>query len=169
MPQTAEDLILDKRAITSFRKKCRENSKKVVLAQGVFDILHPGHLKFLEKSRECGDELIVGINHDAYARTKGDNRPIQNEHDRAYLIAGFKCVSCVHIFSNDMDLIRLIEPDIFIMSTTASKTVEARSDLQQAVIELGGKIIVFDAFSATHSTQMIENIAKGKIFYEQIK
>ncbi|OQX58370.1 MAG: hypothetical protein B5M52_05630 [Helicobacteraceae bacterium 4484_230] len=169
MSLRAEDLILNESEIKRFREKCKKDSRKVVLAQGVFDILHPGHLKFLEKSRECGDELIVGINYDTYARTKGDNRPIQREHDRAYLIAGFKCVSRVYIFSNDMDLIKLVEPDIFIMSTTASKTIEERADLQQAVIELGGKIVVFDAFSETHSTLIIESIANGKLLFEQMK
>lgn len=154
----AEELILDELGLKKFRNECRENSKKVVLAQGVFDILHPGHLKFLEKSRECGDILIVGINDDAFARTKGDNRPIQNEHDRAHLIAGFESVSCVHIFSDNVDLIRLVQPDFFIMSTAASETVEERADLQTLVRKMGGQIIIFDAFSATHSTKVIEKI-----------
>ena len=153
-----EELILNKSELKKFRDECRKNSKKVVLAQGVFDILHPGHLKFLEKSRECGDILIVGINDDAFARTKGNNRPIQGEYDRAHLIAGFKCVSCVHIFSDDIDLIRLVQPDIFIMSTAASETIEECVDQQQLVREQGGQIIIFDAFSTTHSTTIIENI-----------
>ena len=154
----AEELILDELDLKKFRDECRENSKKVVLAQGVFDILHPGHLKFLEKSRECGDILIVGINNDAFARTKGDNRPIQGEHDRAHLIAGFESVSCVHIFSDNVDLIRLVQPDFFIMSTAASETVEERADLQTLVRKMGGQIIIFDAFSTTHSTKVIEKI-----------
>ena len=75
----------------------KKNSKKVVLVTGVFDILHKGHLKFLENARECGDVLIVGINDDEYVRkSKGNSRPIQDEYDRAYLIAGFECVSLVH-------------------------------------------------------------------------
>ncbi len=153
-----EELILVKSELKKFRDACRKNSKKVVLAQGVFDILHPGHLKFLEKSRECGDVLIVGINYDAFARTKGDDRPIQGEHDRAYLVAGFECVSCVHIFSDNIDLIRLVQPDFFVMSTAASETIEERADLQQLVRKLGGQIIIFDAFSTTHSTKLIEKM-----------
>ena len=161
MSLRAENLILNDLEIKKFRKRCRKDLKKVVLAQGVFDILHPGHLKFLEKSRECGDELIVGINYDAYARTKGENRPIQGEHVRAYLIAGFRCVSRVCIFSDDMDLIKLIEPDVFIMSTTASNSIKERAHLQQAVKELGGEIVIFDAFSKTHSTYIIDSIANA--------
>ena len=154
----AKDLILDKSKLKKFRDECRKNSKKVVLATGVFDILHPGHLKFLEKSRECCDILIVGINDDAFARTKGDDRPIQCEHDRAHLIAGFECVSCVYIFSDDLDLIQLVQPDFFVMSTTASKTVEERMDRQLLVRKLGGQIIILDAFSTTHSTDIRDNI-----------
>jgi len=153
-----EELILDKSELKKFCNECRKNSKKVVLAQGVFDILHPGHLKFLEKSRECGDVLVVGINNDAFARTKGDNRPIQGEYDRAHLVAGFECVSCVHIFSDNIDLIRLVQPDFFVMSTAASETIEERADLQLLVRKLGGQIIVFDAFSTTHSTKIIEKM-----------
>ena len=168
MSLKAKDLILNDSEIKKFRKKCKEDLKKVVLAQGVFDILHPGHLRFLEKSRECGDELIVGINYDTYAKTKGENRPIQGEHDRAYLIAGFRCVSRVCIFSDDMDLIKLIEPDIFIMSTTASNSIEERAHLQRAVKELGGKIVIFDAFSKTHSTYIIDSIANSGKYYTGI-
>ncbi|MGB5965296.1 MAG: adenylyltransferase/cytidyltransferase family protein [Sulfurimonadaceae bacterium] len=158
MTTKAEELILDRLGLEKFRTECKKNSKRVVLAQGVFDILHPGHLKFLEKSRECGDVLIVGINDDAFARTKGDDRPIQGEYDRAHLVAGFECVSGVHIFSDDMDLIQLVQPDFFIMSTATSETVEERIDQQQAVEELGGKIVVFDAFSTLHSTEIIEKL-----------
>ena len=154
----AEDLIFNESELKKFRDECRKSSKKVVLAQGVFDILHPGHLKFLEKSRECGDILIVGINDDIFARKKGDGRPIQNEHERAHLLAGFKSVSCVHIFSDNVDLIRLVQPDFFIMSTAASETVEARAELQQLVRKLGGQIIIFDAFCTTNSTKIIEKI-----------
>jgi len=151
-----------------FCDQCRENSKSIVLATGVFDILHPGHLKFLEKSREYGDVLIVGINADIFARGKGVNRPIQNENERAYLISGFKCVNYVHIFDDGgrtMNLMRLVKPDIFIMSKTSQRKPEDRTEEFEVMKELGGKVIVFDAFSISHSTTIIENIIQknGKI------
>ncbi len=154
-------LIFKELELKIFCDKCRENSKSIVLATGVFDILHPGHLKFLEKSREYGDVLIVGINDDIFAREKGMNRPIQNENDRAYLISGFKCVNYVHIFdrgNRGMDLIQLVQPDIFIMSKTSQNKPEDRTELFELMRELGGKVIVFDAFSTSHSTDIIDNI-----------
>ena len=157
---TMDKLILNASELVKFRDGYRKNAKKVVLATGVFDILHPAHLKFLEKSREYGDVLIVGINDDDFARKKGANRPVQNEYDRAYLIAGFSCVSCVHIFDNGddaRDILRLIKPDVYIMSTTSSQRPEDRSQ-HELIREIGGKVIVFDAFSTTHSTTIIEKI-----------
>ena len=157
----AEDFIYDEAEIKKFRDECRKYSKKVVLATGVYDILHPGHLKFLEKSRACGNVLIVGINDDAFARKKGKNRPVQNEYDRAYLISGFECVSCVHIFDNSdhgKNLIRLVEPDVYIMSRTSEEKPEERTEHFALIKELGGEVVVLDACSTTHSTQMIEQL-----------
>ncbi len=158
----SEDLIIDEAELKKLRDEYRKNSKKVVLATGVYDILHPGHLKFLEKARECGDVLIVGINNDAFARKKGNNRPIQNEQERAQLIAGFKCVSFVHIFDNSdhgKNLIRLIQPDIYIMSTTSEEKPEARAEHFELIRDLGGKVVSFGACSTTHSSQIIEKIS----------
>ena len=161
MIKTSEDFILDEVELKKLRDEYRRNSKKVVLATGVYDILHPGHLKFLEKSRECGDVLIVGINDDAFARKKGTNRPIQNEQDRAQLIAGFRCVNFVHIFDNSdnaKNLIRLVQPDIYIMSSTSEEKPKDRTEHLELIRDLGGKVVVFDACSGTHSSKIIEKI-----------
>lgn len=160
----AEELILEESELKKFCDECRENSKKIVLASGVYDILHPGHLKFLEKSREYGDVLIVAINDDNFARKKGPNRPIQNEHDRAYLIAGFECVNRVYIFDRgngcniDMDLLRLVQPNVYIMSRTSENKPENRTEHFAFLRELGGKVVIFDTCSTTHSSTIIEKI-----------
>lgn len=158
-------MMLKESKLKIFCDECKENSKKIVLATGVFDILHPGHLKFLEKSREYGDVLIVGINDDNFARGKGVNRPIQNENDRAYLMSGFKCVNYVHIFdrgNRGMDLIRLVQPDVFIMSTTSQDKPKDRTELFELMSELGGRVVVFDAFHPSHSTDIIDKIIINK-------
>ena len=162
-------MIFNELELTVFRENCRKKSKKVVFASGVYDILHLGHLRFLEKAKACGDVLIVGINDDAFARAKGINRPIQNEKNRASLIAGFKCVNGVHIFDNGddaKDIIRLVQPDVYIMSTTSSEKPDERSQHFELVKKLGGKVVVFDACSTSHSTTIIEKLeAQGENNY----
>lgn len=155
----ADDFIFNESELKTFRDDCRKNNKKVVLATGVYDILHLGHLKFLEQSREHGDVLIVAVNDDAYARKKGKGRPVQNEYDRAYLISGFECVNCVHIFDNSdhgKNLIRLVEPDVYIMSMTSEEKPQDRTEHYELIQELGGEVVVLDACSSTHSTDIIE-------------
>ena len=158
----AGELILDSSKLKEISAECKKKSKRVVLATGAFDILHPGHLKFLEKSREFGDVLIVGINHDDFLKIrKGESRPIQSGYDRAYLVAGFECVSYVHIFSDDLDLIQLIQPDVFIMSTTSTHQPAERPKHYEMLREIGGQVIVLDAFSTTHTTQLIEKLNRS--------
>lgn len=159
MIETAESHILDRLELEQYCVESRKNSKKIVLTLGGFDLLHRGHLKFLEASRKLGDILIVGINDDGYVRrTKGDGRPIQNEYDRAYLIAGFACVSRVHIFTDTMDIIGLTKPDVFIMSTTSARSPEDRMEHQEMVREYGGDIVIFDAFSIIHTSSIIDSM-----------
>ena len=143
--------------LQTFCDECRDQSKKIVLATGGFDLLHPGHLRFLEKAREYGDVLIVGINDDFYiSKTKGDNRPVQNQNDRAYLIAGFKCVSCVHIITKN--LIQIVRPDIFVMSTTSIQKPAERKLHHELIRSYGGEVVVFDPFSTNHSSDLIDKI-----------
>ena len=130
MKINSEKLILNQEDLVSFSKKCKQESKKVVLATGVFDILHEGHMSFLEKIQEFGDIVIVGINNDIYGKIKGIDRPIQNERTRAFLVAGFHCVDCVHIFDDrnpNKSLLKLVQPDILIMSTSSTDKPKSRS------------------------------------------
>lgn len=159
MIEIAESHILDRLELEQYCIESRKNSKKIVLTLGGFDLLHNGHLKFLEASRKYGDILVIGITDDGYVRrTKGDGRPIQNEYDRAYLTAGFACVSRVHIFTDTMDIIELTKPDVFIMSTTSARSPEDRIEYQEKVREYGGDIVIFDAFSTTHTSSIIDSM-----------
>jgi len=159
MISNAENIIFNKAKLVDFREKCRKKSKKVVFASGVYDILHVGHLKSLERAKKCGDILIVGINNDDFAKTKGANRPIQNEFNRAFLIAGFECVNGVYIFGEEnLEILRFLQPDVYIMSTTSTKKPRDRKNEFEYMKKIGGKVIVFDAFSTSHSTLIIEQL-----------
>lgn len=92
-------------------------SQKVVFTNGCFDILHKGHLKILEEAAQQGNKLIVGINTDASVkRLKGETRPINNENDRALLVAGIKFVDAVILFDQDTpyELITTLMPDVLV-------------------------------------------------------
>jgi len=99
--------------VSEMKNKC----KKIVFTNGCFDILHIGHIKYLEKSKSFGDILIVGLNSDdSTQRLKGNGRPINTQTDRAYLIASLEVVDYLVIFEEDtpFELIKLIEPDVLV-------------------------------------------------------
>ncbi len=95
----------------------KKENKKIVFTNGCFDILHIGHVKYLQKAKTLGDVLIVGVNsNDSVKRLKGDTRPINDEYDRAYLLASLEVVDYIIIFEEDTpyELINMIEPDILV-------------------------------------------------------
>lgn len=95
----------------------RHNGRKIVFTNGCFDVLHMGHLEYLQEARSLGDVLVIAINDDASTRRiKGDARPVNRQEDRAALLAGFECVSFVTTFSDDtpLDLIEAISPDVLV-------------------------------------------------------
>lgn len=110
--------------------------RRVVFTNGVFDILHPGHVRYLQQARALGDLLIVGLNSDASVqRNKGPERPINTEDERAELLAALECVDAVTIFDEDTpaDIIKAIQPDILVKgadwaedSIVGRDTVESR-------------------------------------------
>ena len=104
--------------LESFIELCREQGKKVVFTNGVFDILHIGHAKYLREAANKGDVLVVGINSDSSVKrlNKGDGRPYNSENDRAYLISELNCTDAVYIFNEDtpLNIIKTIKPDVLI-------------------------------------------------------
>ena len=108
-------MILD---ILEIIQEWKAEGYKVVFTNGVFDILHLGHLHCLETAKSYGSKLIVAINDDESVKRlgKGDNRPINSENNRAKLLTGLSCVDLVVIFSEDtpLEAINLIEPDVLV-------------------------------------------------------
>jgi len=91
--------------------------KKIVFTNGCFDLLHVGHIRYLQQARQLGDLLFVGLNSDASVRgLKGTDRPVQNELDRAEILLALECVNFVSIFSEDtpLELIKVVQPQILI-------------------------------------------------------
>ena len=139
----------------------RASGKKVVFTNGCFDLLHVGHVRYLRAARELGDVLAVGINGDDSVRElKGPNRPLNNERDRAELVAALECVDLVTIFpeARATRLLEMVRPAIYAKGgdyTPATLNAEER-----AVLEKIGTDIRIIPFEAGYSTSlMLEKLA----------
>lgn len=109
--------ILDAESLPGAIARLRTENKKIVFTNGCFDLLHIGHVTYLEEAKKLGDILIVGINTDASVqKLKGPTRPIQNENDRAEILAALKAVDHCILFSEDtpLNLIKSIKPDVLV-------------------------------------------------------
>jgi D-beta-D-heptose 7-phosphate kinase / D-beta-D-heptose 1-phosphate adenosyltransferase len=131
-------------------------NKKIIFTNGCFDILHLGHIKYLEEAKSFGDILIIGLNSDNSVKNlKGDDRPIISENDRAYILASIEVVDFVVIFNEDtpLNLIELIQPDVLVKGGDyANKKVAG----QEIVKEL--KIVKF--IDGKSTTDTIKRISK---------
>ena len=115
--QSVDYKIIPFKEAENLAKNLKEENKKIVFTNGCFDILHIGHVKYLQKAKTLGDVLILGLNsNESVSRLKGPDRPINNEYDRAYLLASLEAVDYVVIFEEDTpyELIKKIKPDILV-------------------------------------------------------
>src|ERR1051325_8158089 len=120
----------------AFAEPLRQSGKRVVFTNGVFDLLHPGHVRYLTAARAEGDALVVALNSDRSVRAiKGPERPVTPEHERAEIGAALVCVDAVVIFDQDTpaEIIRTIQPDVLVKGAdwaadaiVGRETVEAR-------------------------------------------
>ena len=127
---------------------------------GCFDLLHPGHVQYLEDVRALGDFLVVGLNSDAsVARLKGPSRPLQDERARAMILLGLRSVDAVVRFDEDtpLELIRALQPDVLVKGGDYTpETVVGRD-----VVEARGGRLVLIPFLPGHSTSRIEERIKS--------
>ncbi len=125
-----------------FLQPLQASGKSVVLANGCFDILHVGHLRYLEAAKRSGDVLVVAINSDAsVARLKGKGRPIVSEQDRAELVAAFACVDYVVVFSEPSveTILNTLKPDVHAKGTDYTPDTVPERDI---VKTYGGRVAV---------------------------
>ncbi len=131
---------------------------KVVFTNGVFDLLHRGHLDLLTAARAQGDALIVGINTDSSVkRIKGPSRPVREESDRAYLVAGLECVDLVVLFEEDtpLETVKALRPDVIVKGGDykLDSIVGARE-----VESWGGEVVVVPITEGHSTTSLIERL-----------
>ncbi len=144
--------------LSAILRKHQADGKKIVFTNGVFDILHKGHVDYLNRAKELGDILVVGINSDSSARRiKGKKRPIVPQSDRASVISSLKSVDYVCIFDEDTpyETIKLLQPDFLakgadwkIEDVIGRDIVEAR----------GGKVVTIEYLDGKSTTNIIKKI-----------
>jgi D-glycero-beta-D-manno-heptose 1-phosphate adenylyltransferase len=134
------------------------SGRKVVFTNGVFDILHVGHVRYLQEARAQGDMLVVGVNADSSVKKlKGPSRPLQNEADRAEILAGLGCGDYVTLFSENTpeDLIRVVRPDVFVKG--GDYKIETLPEAP-AVMSYGGVVKILQFVDGKSSTNIINKM-----------
>ena len=137
----------------------RANGERVIFTNGVFDVLHRGHVSYLAQARALGDRLVVGLNTDASARrlNKGPDRPLNNEADRAWVMAALESVSAVTWFDEDtpMALIETLRPDVIVKGGDYDMDRLPESAL---VKSWGGQALALPFVSGYSTTQLVTRI-----------
>lgn len=140
----------------------RADEKTIALANGLFDLVHVGHLRYLEDAATQADILVVAINDDASARAlKGPDRPIVVEHERAELIAGFRCVTAVTIFGEGTveALLRALRPDVHCKGTDYTADTVPERETARAL----GIRVAITGDPKSHATRdLIRKIGEGR-------
>jgi len=150
--------VMSRAQATAWAADLRAAGTRVVFTNGVFDLLHPGHVRYLAEARSHGDALIVAVNSDRSVRAiKGPARPINAEHDRAEVLAALACVDAVVIFDEDDPhaIITALQPDVLVKGADwAADRIIGRD-----VVEARGGQVIRIAFAPGFSTTgMIEKI-----------
>jgi D-beta-D-heptose 7-phosphate kinase/D-beta-D-heptose 1-phosphate adenosyltransferase len=131
---------------------------RVVFTNGVFDLLHPGHIDLLKAARAAGDALVVGINSDdSVRRLKGESRPIRSEAERAYVLAALEMVDAVTSFEEDtpLELVRCLEPDVIVKGGDYTEaTIVGATDVRAR----GGDVLVVPLTVGQSTTSIIERM-----------
>ncbi len=140
----------------------REDGHKVVFTNGCFDILHRGHVEYLEAAKEAGDKLILGLNSDNSVRKlKGSTRPFQNEQDRRAILTALSCVDAVVVFDEDTPakLIAELLPDVLIKGGDYDKDEIVGRD---TILANGGEIIIIPFVEGASTSNIISRILSRK-------
>jgi rfaE bifunctional protein nucleotidyltransferase chain/domain len=144
-----------------FAQQVHAGGGTVVFTNGVFDLLHPGHVRYLQDARALGDALIVGLNSDRSVRSnKGPERPITPESERAEILLALECVDAVAIFDDDTpaEIIRRVQPDVLVKGAdwgpdniVGRDTVEAR----------GGRVVRMPLLEGYSTTELLRRVRKN--------
>jgi D-glycero-beta-D-manno-heptose 1-phosphate adenylyltransferase len=143
-----------------FVENIQSGGGKVVFTNGCFDILHRGHVTYLEFARAQGDALVVGINSDSSVRAaKGNGRPVNPQEDRAFVLAALRAVDAVIVFDEDepRDLVAALQPDVLVKGKDWAHYVSGRDVVEAR----GGRVVLADLVQGRSTTATIERIRES--------
>jgi D-beta-D-heptose 7-phosphate kinase/D-beta-D-heptose 1-phosphate adenosyltransferase len=150
--------ILDRQSLLIQRQRLRQEGRRVVFTNGCFDLLHPGHVRYLAQARSLGDSLIVALNSDiSVHKLKGESRPILKEQERAEVMAALACVDYVTIFAEETprELIAQLLPDVLVKGGDwPLDAIVGREDVEAA----GGVVESLSFIEGVSTTEIIGRI-----------
>ena len=156
------DKILTLEQLPQWREAMRAAGKRLVVTNGCFDLLHRGHVTYLECARNLGDALLLGLNADASVRElKGAQRPLNSEDDRATVVASLESVSGVCIFPERTaeKFLALAQPDIY--AKGGDYTIDSLNQDERRVVErFGGKVVILPVVAGKSTTALLEKISR---------
>ena len=155
----------ERKELLEIIKGLKARRKRIVFTNGCFDLLHIGHVRYLEEARGLGDVLVVGVNSDASVRKlKGPQRPILPEEERAEILSGLGCVDYVTLFSelDPLKLITSLHPDVLVKGGDWTKEqIVGREVVERS----GGEVVIIPFVGKASTSNLIETILKR---YEKI-
>lgn len=157
------DKILTWERLPAWRETLRAGQRRLVVTNGCFDILHLGHVTYLEAARNLGDVLLVGVNSDASVQAiKGPGRPMNPEQDRAAVLAALASVDAVCVFAEPdaMAFLERVRPDVY--AKGGDYTLETIHQAERRLVErLGGTVVVLEGVPGKSTTALLEQIEKA--------
>lgn len=153
-------LILTWEKLSEWREEQRKGGRRVVATNGCFDLLHVGHVRFLQEAKRRGDLLIVGVNGDRSVRElKGEGRPVNGEADRAEVVAGLGCVDAVVIFPEKRatEFLRAVRPEVYVKGGDYQAD-QLDKDEVVAVKEGGGEVQVLALTPGRSTTAVLKKL-----------
>jgi D-beta-D-heptose 7-phosphate kinase/D-beta-D-heptose 1-phosphate adenosyltransferase len=157
-----EKIVFDWSELDGKLAQWRAQNLRIGFTNGVFDLLHPGHIKVLAQARAACDRLVVGLNSDASVRRlKGKSRPIQSEHARAEVLAGLEAVDLIAVFEHDTprELIRQVRPTVLVKGGDYRRDQVVGRDIVEAQ---GGEVILVDTVPGYSTTRIVERSRKKR-------
>jgi D-beta-D-heptose 7-phosphate kinase/D-beta-D-heptose 1-phosphate adenosyltransferase len=146
-----------------WRQAIRQSGRRLVVTNGCFDILHAGHVTYLEAARNLGDALLVGLNSDASVRAlKGPKRPLNPEGDRAAVLAALECVTGVCLFSEKTatQFLERAQPDLYVKG--GDYTLDTMNQEERRAAEKGGgRVEILGLVKGRSTTELLERLAQG--------
>lgn len=162
--------IFSREELAEVIRRLQSNGKKIVFTNGVFDILHKGHVEYLNRAKALGDVLVVAVNSDTSAkRIKGERRPIVGQNDRAFIILNLKCVDYVCVFDEETpyETIKLLQPDVLVKGADWKVENVVGRDIVEG---RGGKVITIEYLEGKSTTNIIKEIlSQGSLPMEREK